>query len=53
MNYWAGLFMEIDKEALEAGANTMLQIAAKLLGKKLGKGGQLLLKDGDDDNKKG
>jgi hypothetical protein len=35
MNYWAGLFMEIDKEALEAGANTMLKIAASLLGKKL------------------
>jgi len=35
MNYWAGLFMEIDKEALEAGVNTMLKIAASLLGKKL------------------
>ena len=53
MTHWAGQFMEIDKEALEAGANTMLKIAASLLGKKLGKNGQLLLKDGDDDNKQG
>jgi len=37
INYWACLFMEIDREALEAGANTMLKIAAFLLGKKLGK----------------
>ena len=29
MDYWAGLFMEIDKEALIAGANTMLQIARR------------------------
>jgi len=53
INYWACLFMEIDREALEAGANTMLKIAAFLLGKKQGKDGQLLLKDGGDDNKQG
>jgi len=45
--------MEINKEALEAGANTMLRIAAKMLGKTLGKDGQLLHKDGEDDNKEG
>ena len=45
--------MEINKEALEAGTNTMLKIAASLLGKKLGKDGQLLSKDGGDDNKQG
>jgi hypothetical protein len=43
----------MDKVALEAGVNIMLEIAASLLGKKLGKDGQLLLKNGDDDNKKG
>ncbi|XP_066331812.1 uncharacterized protein [Miscanthus floridulus] len=30
-----GLFLEMDKEALEAGVNTLLQIAAKLLVKKM------------------
>jgi hypothetical protein len=34
MSYWASLFLEDDKEALMAGANTMLEIAVKLLGKK-------------------
>jgi hypothetical protein len=43
--------MQIDKEALEAGASTMLQIAVNLLGKELGKEGQLLLNDKDGDNK--
>jgi len=51
MNYWAGLFMEIDREALEAGVNTMLKIVASLLGKKVGEDGQLQLKNGDEDNK--
>jgi hypothetical protein len=31
----------------------MLKIAASLLGKKMGEDGQLLLKNGDEDNKKG
>jgi hypothetical protein len=43
--------MEIDREALEAGVNTMLKIAASLLGKKVGEDGQLQLKNGDEDNK--
>jgi hypothetical protein len=30
MGYWAGLYPDVDKEALEAGINTMLQIALKL-----------------------
>ena len=53
MNYWEGLFMEIDKEAPEAGVNKMLKIATSPLGKKISKDGQLQLKDGDGDNKKG
>jgi hypothetical protein len=32
--YWAGLFLESDKELLIDGANTMLKIALKLLTKK-------------------
>ena len=50
MGYWAGLFPEMDKEALKAGVNTMLQIAAKLLGKKMHNDGRLLLEDKPDDN---
>ena len=50
MGYWAGLFPEMDKEALKAGVNTMLQIAAKLLGKKMQNDGRLLLEDKPDDN---
>jgi hypothetical protein len=50
MGYWAGLFLEMDKEALEARINTMLQIAAKLLGKKMRNDGSLLLEDRPDDN---
>lgn len=42
--------MEIDKEALEAGVKTMLQIALKLLGKKVAPEGHLL-KDDSEDNK--
>lgn len=49
MKYWAGLFLEMDREALEAGVNTMIQIAAKLLGKTLNKDGKLLLEDKPDD----
>jgi len=52
MNYWAGLFKEIDKEALEAGVNTMLKIAASLLGKKRSRDGQQLLKNDDSGDKK-
>jgi len=40
---------EMDREALEAGVNTMIQIAAKLLGKTLNKDGKLLLEDKPDD----
>jgi hypothetical protein len=31
MEYWAGLFLEEDKEQLIAGANTMLKIAMQLV----------------------
>ena len=50
MGYWTGLFPEMDKEALKAGVNTMLQIAAKMLGKKMHNDGRLLLEDKPDDN---
>jgi len=50
MSYWAGLFLEDDKEALIAGANTMLKIAMKLLNKKALKKDQLLLTDGQEDS---
>jgi hypothetical protein len=50
MSYWAGLFPKTDKEALVAGANTMLQIALKLLGKKMVRKDQLLLTDGQGDS---
>lgn len=43
----------MDKEALEAGVNTMLKIAASLLGKKRSKDDQLQLKDDNGGNKKG
>ena len=52
VNYWAGLFKEIDKEVLEAGVNTMLKIAASLLGKKRSRDGQQLLKNDDSGDKK-
>jgi hypothetical protein len=46
------LFAEIDKEALITGANTMLEIATKLLEKKRKMGDRLLLKErpADDEN---
>ena len=50
MSYWAGLFLEDDKEALIASANTMLKIAMKLLDKKALKKDQLLLTDGQEDS---
>jgi len=34
MSYWAGLDLDFDKEALEVGINTMLQIVMKLAKKK-------------------
>ena len=43
---------KIDKEALEAGVNTMLKIAASLLGKKRSRDGQQLLKNDDSGDKK-
>lgn len=51
MNYWAGLFKEMDKEALEAGVTTMLKIAAELLSKKRNRDGQQLLKNDDNGDK--
>lgn len=46
MGYWTGLFGELEHmiETLVAGANTMLQIATKLLGKKMKKEERLLLR---------
>jgi spore maturation protein SpmA len=50
MSYWAGLLMVANKDALVAGVNTMLAIAVKLMTKKKAKQGQLLLKDGQNDD---
>jgi hypothetical protein len=52
MGYWAGLFLELDKEALEAGVKMMLQIATKLLREKT-QDGRLLLKNNPDDSTHG
>ena len=45
MCYWAGLFMEADKDTLVAGANTMLSIALKILNQKQRKEKTLHLED--------
>lgn len=45
MCYWAGLFLEVDKDTLVAGANTMLAIALKLLNKNQAKEKTLQLED--------
>ncbi|XP_066343331.1 uncharacterized protein [Miscanthus floridulus] len=45
-----GLFLGVDKEALEAGVNTMLAIAVSLTSKKKMKRGPPQLKDGQDDD---
>jgi len=50
MGYWAGLFLGADREALDAGVNTMLAIAVKLTSKKKTKQDQLLLKDDQSDD---
>jgi hypothetical protein len=47
-----GLFAEIDKEALIAGVNTMLEIATKLLEKKRKMGDRLLSKERPNDDEK-
>jgi hypothetical protein len=49
MKYWACLFKEVDKEALENGVNTMLKIATSLLAKR-NREGELLVKDNDDNS---
>jgi hypothetical protein len=48
--YWAGLFLEGDKEMLIEGANTMLQITLKLLNKKQKPHGCQELEDEDTHN---
>ena len=53
MSYWAGRYAGMDIEALEAGVNTMLQIAMKLLNKKPRRNDQLLLEDIDEDRQNG
>jgi hypothetical protein len=50
MTYWAGLFPEMDKEALQAWVNTMLQIATKLMIWSKHGDGKLLLQEKSDDN---
>ena len=35
MEYWAGLFLDEDKDQLIAGANTMLEIAMQLVSKEV------------------
>jgi len=45
MCYWAGLFLEVDKEALVRGVNLMMEIAVKLLNKKSVKRKPPLLED--------
>lgn len=50
MSYWAGLFLEDDKEALIAASNTMLKIAMKLLDKKAMRKNQHLLTDDQKDS---
>jgi hypothetical protein len=37
MKYWTGLHGELDREALEAGVNTMLQVAMDTLASKRSK----------------
>jgi hypothetical protein len=51
IGYWAGLFAEGDKESLVDGANTMLAIALKILGKRKKMDGDVPLRDGPDDDK--
>jgi hypothetical protein len=45
------LFAEGDKESLVDGANTMLAIALKILGKRKKMDGDVPLRDGPDDDK--
>ena len=49
MKYWAGLFKEVDKEALENGVNTMLKIATSLLAKR-NREGELLVRNNDENS---
>ena len=49
MCYWAGLFLETDKEALVRGVNLMMEIALKLLNKKSTKRKQQLLEDDQEE----
>jgi ArsR family metal-binding transcriptional regulator len=52
MSYWAGLNLKEYKELLEAGVNTMFQIALKLLNKKMKTDTILLLKDDSENSQK-
>jgi hypothetical protein len=40
MSYWVGLYLDNDKAALEAGINTMLQIALKATKKRKQRSGE-------------
>lgn len=51
MSYWAGLFMDEDRAALEAGINTMLQMGLRLVKKRKPESGdQNLLPEPDAGN---
>jgi hypothetical protein len=52
MCYWAGLFLETDREALVRGVNLMMEIAVKLLNKKSAKRKQQLLEDDQEEQTK-
>jgi len=49
MKYWAGLFSKADKEQLEEGLNTMLEIADKILKRQKDMDTARQLQDGDPD----
>lgn len=50
MNYWAGLFLGVDNETLQASVEDMLQIATKLLNKKQKVDDGCLIKDVPDND---
>jgi hypothetical protein len=50
MGYWAGLFLGVDKEALEAGVKQTLAVAMSLTTQKKTKQDTPQLKDGHNDD---
>ena len=49
ISYWAGLYEDLDKEELSAGAETMLKIALQLVGKAKGSQDQEVINGRDAD----